>query len=173
MSILRSEDMGLFTLNVDKNFSWDVMESLGRLSCLHFVDVNSREQVYNRPYSAMVRRCDEAHRRIRYIESLCEQYRKNYQNPRSVEVFMANLQQTISSKGKDSMAYFEEIEQILESNEAFFLRQQKEAEATFAKYTSVVQHKYVLNKAAEIVMARSRYGLRIKAEIVREAREPR
>jgi hypothetical protein len=156
MSIFRSEDMGLFTLNVDKNFSWDVMESLGRMSCLHFVDVNSKEQVYSRPYSAMVRRCDEAHRRIRYIESLCELYKRPLRNPRSVEVFMTNLQQSIADKGKDAMAYFEEIEQVLESNEAFFVRQQKEAEATYAKYTSVIQHKYVLNKASEIVMARAR-----------------
>jgi len=157
MSIFRSEDMGLFMLSLEKNSAWEVMDSLGRLSCLHYLDVNNKEQIYSRAYSVMVRRCDEAYRRIRYIESLCEQYKKQVCPPPSVDIFLSNLQQTIASKGKDSMAYFEEVEQTLEKAEKFLSDQQKEAENMFTKYTSVVQHRYVLNKASEIVLARARY----------------
>ncbi len=159
MSIFRSEDMGLYMLSLEKNFAWEVMDSLGRLSCLHFLDVNNKEQVYNRPYSTMIRRCDEGARRIKYIETLCERYRKPIKPPQSVDTFLTNMQQVIASRGVDSMAYFEEIEQILEGAEKFLLEQQQRAEATFAQYTTIVQHRYVLNKASEIVLARARYAL--------------
>lgn len=157
MSIFRSEDMGLYMLSLEKNFAPDVMDSLGRLSCLHFVDVNNKEQVYNRAYSTMIRRCDEAARRMKYIEGLCERYKKPIKPVRSVESFLTGLQQVISAKGKDSMAYFEELEHVLSSAEEFLLKQLKEAESAFAQYTSIMQHRYVLNKASEIVLARTRY----------------
>lgn len=156
MNIFRSEDMGLFVLSIEKNFAWDVMDSLGKLSCLQFIDVDAKEQVYNRSYSAMVRRCDDALRRIRYIEIICNNYNKRLRPPSSVENFQANLQQSISSQGLDSMAYFEKIELLLESAEKFFTEQMKEAENSYDRYLSIVQQRYVINKASEIVLARSR-----------------
>ena len=156
MSIFRSEDMGLYTLSLEKNFAWDVMDSLGRLSCLHFIDVSAKEQIYTRPYSTMIRRCDEGARRIRYIEALCDRYKKTIKAPSSVDAFLLNMKQVVSSRKMDSMAYFEEVEQILEGAEKFLIEQQKEAEASFLKYTSIVQHRYVLNKASEIVLSRAR-----------------
>lgn len=157
MSIFRSEDMGLYTLSVDKNFAWDLMDSLGRLSCLHFVDVNNKEQLYHRPYSSMLRRCDDAVRRIRYMETLCEKYNKRLRPPSSVEGFQANLQQSIMSQGLDPMAYFEKLEVALEDAEKFLAQQLRDAETFYSQYISVVQHRYVLNKASEIVLARARY----------------
>ena len=156
MSIFRSEEMGLFTLGVDKNAAWDVVESLGRLSCLHFIDVNTKEQVYNRIYSAMTRRCDEGQRRVRYLEAVCEQYKKPLVPPKNVNSFLASIQEIIANKGKNSMAYFEEIESTIESAEKFLLVQQKEAERLFLEFTAFAQQKYVLNKASEIVLARSK-----------------
>lgn len=156
MSIYRSEDMGLFILSIEKNFAWTVMDTLGRLSCLQFIEGNAKEQVYNKPYSTMLRRCDESVRRIRYIESLCEKYNKKVTHPSSVETFLANLQQSIASQGLDAMAYFEKQEQMLEKAEKFCLEQRKEAESSYARYLSIVQHRYVLNKASEIVLSRVR-----------------
>lgn len=156
MSIFRSEDMGLFTLSVDKNFAWDLMDSLGKLTCLQFVDVNQNEQSYNRPYTPMVRRCDEAVRRIKYVEMLCNKYNKKLRFPSSIEAFQANLQQSIASQGLAPMAYFEKIETSLEQSEKFLIQQEKEAENFYTQYLSVVQHRYVLNKASEIILSRAR-----------------
>jgi len=157
MSLFRSEDMGLFTLSLEKNFAYEIMDSLGKLSCLHFIDVSNKDQVYSKPYSAMIRRCDEAIRKIKYIEALCEKHNKPLKAPLSVDTFLTNMQQMLNSKGIDSMAYFEEVEAILESSEKFLGEQQKNAEKTFRDYTSVVQHRYVLNKASEIVLSRGKY----------------
>jgi hypothetical protein len=104
----------------------------------------------------MVRRCDEAYRRIRFIESLCAQYKKVLRPPQNVDTFLANIQELIAKKGKDSMAYFEELEQTLVDTEKFLTEQQKEAEAAFSRQTQLAQHRYVLNAASEIVLARAK-----------------
>lgn len=40
MSILRSEDIELYKLSIHKDFKWNVMNELGKLNCLHFINVN-------------------------------------------------------------------------------------------------------------------------------------
>jgi hypothetical protein len=42
-----------------------MMEELGKLDILHFLDLNGRIQVISRPYTNKVRQCDEAIRRLR------------------------------------------------------------------------------------------------------------
>lgn len=148
--------MGLFTLSVDKNFAWDLMDSLGKLACLQFVDVNGIEQTYNRPYNAIIRRCDEALQKIKNIELLCGTYNKKLKQPSSIDFFQANLQQSIASQGLGPMAYFEKIESSIEEAEKFFRQRQEEGKQFYTRYLSVVQHRYVLNKASEIVLARAR-----------------
>lgn len=156
MNNFRSEDMGLYSLSVEKNFAWDVMDSLGKLSCLEFIDVNKKEQVYSRPYSTMIRRCDEAMRRLRYIEAICAKYNKSIRKPSSVDSFLTNLQQTISSQGMDAIVYFEKLEQTLADSEKFFIEQLKEAEVAYSKYIAIAQHRYALNKASEVVLSRAK-----------------
>jgi len=148
--------MALYTLSVDKNFAWDLMDSLGKLGCLQFVDVNVKEQIYNRPYTAILRRCDEGITMIKYIESLCRVYNKKPRQPSSIETFQANLQQSIASQGLNPMAYFEKVEGTLDQTVKFLKKQEKEAEKFYERYLAVVQHRYVLNKASEIVLARAR-----------------
>ena len=156
MSIFRSEEMGLYMLSIEKNFAMEVMENLGRLSCLHFIDMNSNEQVYNRTYSNLVRRCDEALRKIVYIESVCERYKSQLRQPRNLNDFLRDIDQLISSKGKDTMAYFEGIEQTLTNTEQFLIEQEKRAETAFERSQAINQHKYVLNKGSEVVLTKAR-----------------
>ena len=39
----RSEDIDLFEVFVPKDSDWDIMNMLGHLDCLHFIDLNKGE----------------------------------------------------------------------------------------------------------------------------------
>jgi V-type H+-transporting ATPase subunit a len=69
MGFFRSEDMGYFSLDIPNESAWVVMHELGKLDAIHFIDLNSKETVFNRTFAQYIRRCDELERRIRYIES--------------------------------------------------------------------------------------------------------
>lgn len=143
-------------LSMDKNSAWTVMDGIGKLSCLHFVDVNNRDQIYNRTYSNNIRRCDEAQRRIKFIEPLFARYHKNLRSPISPDKFLTNLRDHLTNEKKDAMAYFESAEEELVNAEKFLTEQLKEAEATSIKYTNIIQHKYVINKASTVVLAKAK-----------------
>ena len=64
MNLFRSEEMGLFSINILKDSAWEVMEELGKLDILHFVDLNTSVQIISRTFSQVIRRCDETERRI-------------------------------------------------------------------------------------------------------------
>ncbi len=92
MGLFRSEEMGLFSITIDKDSAWEVMTEMGKLDCLHFLDLNRHEQIFNRTYANLIRRCDEAERRIRYIEHEARKFGLTLKKPRSVEQFLTDME---------------------------------------------------------------------------------
>ena len=64
MSIMRSEDMNLLKLVMSKDQEYSIIDHIGQLEMAHFIDINVEEEVYTLPYMDMLRRCEEAERRI-------------------------------------------------------------------------------------------------------------
>jgi V-type H+-transporting ATPase subunit a len=56
MGIFRSEDMSLYEITIPKDNAWEIMNELGNLNSLHFLDLNKEEQVFNLVYAASIRR---------------------------------------------------------------------------------------------------------------------
>jgi len=56
--------MELFQVTMSKDDAWTIMNELGQLDTLHFVDLNKDEQSFNLPYAQEIRRCDETFRKI-------------------------------------------------------------------------------------------------------------
>lgn len=51
-------------MTVSKDDAWHVMNELGGLGAVHFVDLNKGEQTFSLPYANQLRRCDESLRRV-------------------------------------------------------------------------------------------------------------
>ncbi len=151
MSFLRSQEMGLYMLSVEKNYSWELMETLGKFSALHFLDSNRSQPIFTRPYANIVRRCDEALKKIVFLETLCAQHAVPLSPPRDLETFTNALHQHLASKGKDSMAYFEEVEQALGDDEKFLKAQRRRAEETAEECEKLLEQQLVYERAREIV----------------------
>jgi vacuolar-type H+-ATPase subunit I/STV1 len=56
--------MSLFQVTIPKDDSWDVMNSLGDVGMLHFIDLNKGEQPFNLPYAMQIKKCEETERKL-------------------------------------------------------------------------------------------------------------
>jgi hypothetical protein len=144
--------MGLYILSIEKGSAWEVMNSLGKLTCLHFIDSNTKEHAYRLHYASIVYRCDEGLRRIKYIEQLCEHYGKRIRQPPSVSSFLESVEKASAAENMNAAAYFEKVELIIEKTEEFLRHQQTEAERAFSKYSFVVEQRYVIEQAGKIMV---------------------
>jgi len=59
MTLFRSETMGFYHLILPTESSWEILNELGRLSLVHFVDLNGSLSAVNRPFTNYIKRCDE------------------------------------------------------------------------------------------------------------------
>lgn len=62
MGIKRSEDMHLYKFVINKDNVWQVVTSIGKIKCSHFIDMNKDKQVFKLPYTDMIKRCEESER---------------------------------------------------------------------------------------------------------------
>jgi hypothetical protein len=60
----RSESIDLYQVLIPKDNDWDIMNELGHLNCLHFVDLNKGEQNFHLRYYNQVRRAEDSVRKI-------------------------------------------------------------------------------------------------------------
>jgi len=51
--------MKYYNLVVPRESAWDVMNELGRISSLHFVDYNPLIPMINRPFANYIKRCED------------------------------------------------------------------------------------------------------------------
>jgi hypothetical protein len=58
--IFRSEDIELYKLTIHKDYDQKIMNELGKLSQLHFIDLNREVQPYMLPYTQDIKRLEEA-----------------------------------------------------------------------------------------------------------------
>lgn len=118
MSFFRSEDMGLFKLQLKTSDAKEILEKFGDFSCLHFIDVF--EGAENRSFSELVHRCNDIKVAIKYIEQCCNEHEIPLKNLENWADFVHNSEIDIAHKGKSTMTYFEETEKTLLNAIAFF-----------------------------------------------------
>ena len=79
--------MQLFQLTVPKDDAWSVANILGSTSTAHFIDLNKNEQPFDLPYTARIKMCDDAERRLNFIIQECKENRIRVNKPHSQENF--------------------------------------------------------------------------------------
>ena len=81
MGFFRSEDMLLFEISFPKDSAWEIMNKVGQYDCLHFIDLNKNEQVFNLRYAADIKRCDETEKRLSFLIQECKRQKINLIEP--------------------------------------------------------------------------------------------
>ena len=61
----RSEDIDLYKISMYKDEGWNVMNELGKLNQLHFVDLNKNMQPFDLPFTSGIKNAEESLRKIK------------------------------------------------------------------------------------------------------------
>lgn len=66
-SIFRSEVMGFYNIVMPRESAWDILNELGTMDSVHFIDSDPYCSLINRPFGKYVKRCDEVLVKIQNI----------------------------------------------------------------------------------------------------------
>jgi len=56
MGIFRSEDMDLYEITIPKDNAWEIMNKIGDIGIMHFINLNKDEQVFNLTFAPFIKR---------------------------------------------------------------------------------------------------------------------
>lgn len=144
--------MSLYEITIPKDNSWDIMNELGNLNCIHFMDLNKHEQVFNLQYAPYIRRCEETERRIAFIEEECKKHNVKLKPPKSVDDFLTKINSLRRVKKKAQNLFFEEIETDITQKEKFVQEQIRKEKDIYDSYILLVEYKKVLKLSKQMIM---------------------
>ena len=110
MSIFRSEDMALFEISIPKDNAWEIMDKMGMIKSMHFIDLNKNEQVFTLRFAPLVKRCEDAEKRIAFIASECKRFGIPLKKPQDFDEFISTVETLRKIRNSASSLFFEEIE---------------------------------------------------------------
>lgn len=151
MGLFRSEDMSLYEISIPKDNAWDIMNTLGNLDALHFIDLNTQEQPFNLTFAGWVKRCDDALRKISLIKEECGRLNVDLKKPRDASSFLENIQAVYRNRKRSCSLYFEEIEAEINKKETFVSQQIDILKKMHEDLNHLIQYKTVLSKAASVI----------------------
>jgi V-type H+-transporting ATPase subunit a len=90
--------MGYYKLIIPRESAWNVMNELGELDCIHFVDYDPTLPMINRPFANYVKRCDDLLVKLGLIEHEMKKYHKKIVYCKNVHVLISNFKQLIKER---------------------------------------------------------------------------
>ena len=156
MSIFRSEEMKLYSIFISKDSLEEAINLIGEINCLHFLDLNYHEQIFNRNFSRMILKCEEIEKRILFIEEEAKRFGLQIYPPEEIKYFNQWVEDIKIQKKTDNTALLDLIYEELVSSENFLAEQIKKFREVFDITTRLCEKKNALYKAAALLSSRER-----------------
>jgi V-type H+-transporting ATPase subunit a len=129
--------------------AWDVLNELGEKSCLEFIDQNPNDPAFGRPFSNILKRCEEIEVNLKQIEDLMRKFNVPVEKCHDCDEFLRNLSRQMTSRNKAESTLLEELEVDVESKGKAIMEQSMNYEAMQKKFITLVEYKAVLRKTRE------------------------
>lgn len=149
MSLFRSERMGYYNLVMPRESAWDVLNELGERSCLEFIDQNPTDPAFGRPFSNIIKRCEEIEVNLKTIEDQMKRFDVPLNKCRDANDFLVNLSRYLSTRNKAEQTFLEEIEVDIEAKAKAISDQTANYESMQKRFFTLVEYKHVLRKTRE------------------------
>ena len=146
MGLLRSEKMGYYDLIMPSDSAWAILNELGRVSSLQFIDLNSSETIFNRRYASYIRRCEESERRLRYLSQEMQRFKIETAPVYDHRAYLLDMDEMLASRDSPPQTYLEQLEQELVHMEEHMTDQVKSYEKLMDHYNELVEFGIVLDK---------------------------
>lgn len=156
MGLFRSEDMELYEITIPKDNAWEIMNKLGDIGSMHFINLNKEEQVFNLTFAPFIKRCEETEKRISFIEQECKRHQVPMKKPSSAQDFLNVINTMQSRMKKAGNLFFELIEDEIKQKEMFVQEQTRKGKEIHDSFNLLFEYKTVLKKAANILSDQGR-----------------
>ena len=147
MSLMRSERMGYYHIVMSRENAWEIMNELGELSAVEFVDLNQNEQVLTRPYSTYIKRCEEIELKIQSMEQTMLKFNRPIERCTEYKAFLKSQRDILKQRNKAEHTYLEEIEAEVDERLTTLNNQLKYYDSAVDDYNKVIENLYVLEEA--------------------------
>ena len=152
MSLLRSERMGFYNLIMPKESAIDILDALGSVSMLQFIDPEGGEASFKRDYSLWVKRCEEISVKLGLIYREMRKYGKDVVKTEDYKGFLEYMSQEIREKNVSHLIYFDRIEQEIEQKMNYMNDQIKKFDEINNKLNNLLANRVVLCKAKSVLL---------------------
>jgi len=152
MSLLRSEKMGFYNLIMPKESAIDILDALGSVTLLQFIDPEGGESNFKRNYTLWVRRCEELSVKIGLIYREMKKYGKEIIKTEDYKGFLEYMNKEMRDKKVSHMVYFDQIEQEIEEKLNYMNDQIKKFDEINMKKSNLLANRVVLIRAKKILL---------------------
>ena len=129
MDFFRSADMYLYEVSIPKDNVWEVMDTFGKLNTLHFVNLNSDQQVFSLTYAQKIKRCDEALRILKgVVITEADRLKMQMVVPYNHDNLARVMKVQAKFKNKSPQAIFESIEEDIAKHSKLIIDQKNNEE---------------------------------------------
>lgn len=156
MGLFRSEDMNLYEITIPKDNAWEIMNKLGDIGQMHFINLNKEEQVFNLTFAPFIKRCEETEKRISFIEQECKRHNVPMKKPKSVREFLNTINNMQGRMKKAGNLFFESIEEEIKKKEKFVQEQTRKSKEIHDSFNLLFEYRTVLRKANNILQDQGR-----------------
>lgn len=168
MSLFRSERMGYYNIVMSRENAWDIMNEIGELGVVQFVDLNEHEQILTRPYSSQIKRCEDLELKIQAIEQAMIRFSKPIDRCSNIKAYLKTLRNFLQSRPKADHTYFEDVEAEIEEKLTSLTTQLRYYDSAVDDYNRLVENIYVLEKTS--LYFDQEFGLRNQINLDEESK---
>ena len=115
MGFFRSETLQLFKIVIPEANAYQIISNLGRMGMLHFIDQNPESLPNQKPYSNLLKRCQDLDLNLRKIEDSMKRYEVKVKTCKDLDYFFQVLDEKLLKKETSIENYILEVENNLKS----------------------------------------------------------
>jgi len=142
--MFRSDRMGYYTLHMPREYAWEVITELGSLDCLQFVDQNSNETGFHRPYTNYIRRCEDLEAKVASIQTEMARFEVPIKECDEPKIFLRDLRTFLLTRNKAERTYFDDLEGFMDEKITNLNEQIKSYDTLVENYNHLIEYKQVL-----------------------------
>lgn len=164
-SFLRSSPMKLYSLRLPRETAFTVINHLGELSLLHFMDSSPESPMFSRYYSKSIKRCEECLLKLEDLTQIMHKFKKSPKKLDDIPKFLIEFRGMIKSRNKPETSYLDEVEN--EINEKYEqLQEQLKIYEDIAKNKSILlEEKVSMIRAKTFIRSHQTLGVFQEEEI--------
>lgn len=144
--MFRSQAMGYYNLIIPRESAWEIMNRLGELGALHFVDLNKNNGALAQDLVKPMKRCDEIENKLKFIEGEMKKFGLELRIIEQPGTYIDNLRNFLEARGKVEQTYFEEIEAEIDMKAQYFRQQSKTFDDLAEKKRHLLEFLQVIEK---------------------------